>query len=100
MEVFLIFVKIYKWGKINGYLRWEEYFLIEAQNKKRAKRVAQLMDNSSIFSMDVNAYPDCRTLRKVKNQSHLEQLADELGFNSDDITLFSEEGFKEFSFPE
>lgn len=100
METYLVFVKIYKWGKINGELRWEEYFLIKAQNKKRAKRVAQLIDNSSVFSMDVNAYPDCRTLRKVKSQFHLEQLADELGFNFDDLTLFSEEEFKEFSFPE
>lgn len=100
MEVYLVFVKIYKWGKINGYLRWEEYFLIKAQNRKRAKRVAQLMDDSTVFSMDVDPYPDLRTLRRVKNQAHLEKLASELGFDSDDLTIFSEEKFKNYYFPE
>lgn len=99
-EVYIIFFRFYKWGRKDGYLRWEHYVLFKATSKENAKTMAKLVWelNSPAFPLDIDPVPDLRTIRRVKNQAHLEKLGEELGFYWDDLTVVSEKQFEWYDF--
>jgi hypothetical protein len=97
MELYLVRVQEYKYGKASGDLRGEYYVAIKAQNRENAKRVARGFTNSTAWSADRTPYADLRTLRKVKNRRHLQKLCEEMGLGTMEKPIFSEEDSEESS---